>query len=98
MAAPPAGALPANQAALHALYTDEMNVTREITRDGRLVEEAEFLSRDLCVAALCKYLLYINEDPQNRAAKEMKEQLNLGQWTMRHWTSLARGRWTDSGP
>lgn len=81
----------------HALYTDESNVTKEIAHDGRLVDEAEFATRDLCVAALCKYLLYINEDPKNRAAKEMKEQLNLGAWPMQHWTSLARGHWKESG-
>lgn len=81
----------------HALYTDERGVTKEITNDARLVEEAEYASRDLCVAALTRYLLYINEDPQNRAAKEIRERLQVGQWRMTQWTSLARGRWTDSG-
>ena len=43
----------------------------EITADGRLVEEFEFHQRDLCIAALCKYLTYINKNPGNIAAKEM---------------------------
>jgi hypothetical protein len=56
----------------HALYTDAKDVTKEITRDGRLVDEFTFPQRDLCVAALCKYVIYLNEDPASRAAKEMK--------------------------
>jgi hypothetical protein len=46
-------------------------LTKEITFDGRLVDDYEFRQRDLCVAALSKFLTYLNTDPQNRAAKEM---------------------------
>lgn len=55
----------------HALYTDGGGQTWEVTADGRLVTEAEFQSRDLCVAALCRYLVYLNPDANNRAAQEM---------------------------
>jgi len=46
-------------------------LTKEITLEGKLVDDFEFAQRDLCVASLSKFLTYLNTDPQNRAAKEM---------------------------
>lgn len=59
----------------HALYTDEKNQTSEITRDLRLVPEAEFPNRDLCAAALVNFLRYRNENPNNFSAKWTTENI-----------------------
>lgn len=74
----------------HALYTDEKNVTKEVSARGDLLQNYEFTQRDLCVAALSKYLLYINSDPANRAAKELKDRLELKQWATKTWKSIGR--------
>jgi hypothetical protein len=62
-------------------------LTREITIDGRLVDNYEFGHRDLCVASLSKFLTYLNTDPHNRAAKEMAALLEDNTRTRRLVTS-----------
>jgi hypothetical protein len=59
----------------HALYTDEKDRTWEITRDLQLVPEADFPNRDLCAAALVKFLIYRNENPSNFSAKWTTENI-----------------------
>lgn len=59
----------------HALYTDETDHTWEITKDLRLVEEAEFPNRDLCAAVLVNFLRYRNENPNNFSARWTTENI-----------------------
>lgn len=57
--------------AVEANTAGARELTKEIAIDGRLVDEYEYPQRDLCVASLCRFLTYLNSNPNNRAAKEM---------------------------
>ena len=62
----------------HPLYTTADGTIREVSRDLRLVDDAPYPQRDLCVAALYTYLLRMH-DPGNphsaRAHDEMHTRL-----------------------
>ncbi|MEU3779026.1 hypothetical protein [Streptomyces sp900129855] len=62
----------------HPLYTTADGTIREVSRDLRLVDDAPYAQRDLCVAALYSYLLRMH-DPGNphsaRAHDEMHTRL-----------------------
>lgn len=62
----------------HPLYTTAAGTIREVSPDLRLVDDAPYLQRDLCVAALYSYLLR-RHDPGNphsaRAHDEMRARL-----------------------
>jgi hypothetical protein len=62
----------------HPLYTTADGTIREISPDLRLVDDAPYRQRDLCVAALYGYLLRLH-DPGNpnsgRAYDEMHSRL-----------------------
>ncbi|MEU9244975.1 hypothetical protein [Streptomyces sp. NPDC048385] len=52
----------------HPLYTGPDGQTKEISRDGRLVDNAEYHGRDLCVSVLIQYLRQFHDKSNTRAA------------------------------
>ncbi|MFK7821449.1 MAG: hypothetical protein AB8G99_22225 [Planctomycetaceae bacterium] len=53
---------------------EEVEATREITPAGDLVQESYiYPNRDSCVAALIRYLVYMNEDKDNPALTKQKQ-------------------------
>ncbi|MEU6994359.1 hypothetical protein ABZ953_27355 [Streptomyces sp. NPDC046465] len=61
----------------HPVYTDAGGQMREVSRDCRLVDNAEYDKRDTCVAALYQYLRLFHEESNTEAtaAHESMEQL-----------------------
>ncbi|MFJ2770918.1 hypothetical protein [Streptomyces sp. NPDC087300] len=61
----------------HPLYTSSDGQTREISRDFRLVDNAEYDGRDTCVGVLFQYLRMFHEEGNTQAdpARESMEQL-----------------------
>ncbi|MEW2291115.1 hypothetical protein ABZ719_00200 [Streptomyces sp. NPDC006743] len=61
----------------HPLYTGPDGRTREISRDCRLVDNAEYDGRDACVSALIQYLRLFHDESNTEAAPAHKSMERL---------------------
>ncbi|MBT2410160.1 hypothetical protein J7I94_06255 [Streptomyces sp. ISL-12] len=61
----------------HPLYTGSDGVTREISRDCRLVDNAEYDKRDTCVSVLIQYLRQFHDEDNKKAAPAHKSMKKL---------------------
>ncbi|MFF3747801.1 hypothetical protein ACWDFH_32960 [Streptomyces kronopolitis] len=61
----------------HPVYTGPDGRTREISRDCRLVDNAEYDGRDTCVGTLIQYLRLFHDESNTKAAHAHKSMEQL---------------------